>query len=98
MTSATFLFEYLNTEIVDENEQSSLFEQYGIAVDSNNSSGNIRRYVTRGCARLCGKSVGNMWFDERNLALTFRIKLVEDQPSPVTFTSRKRQKKERKNR
>jgi len=49
-----------------------------------------------GCARLCGKSVGNMWFDERNLALTFRIKLVEDQPPPVTFTSGKRQKKKRK--
>lgn len=77
-----------------ETNNSSPFEQRGVAADSNNSSGNIRRYVTRGYARRCGKSVGNMWFDERNLALTFRIKLVEDQPSPVTSTSEKGQKKE----
>jgi len=35
-----------------------------------------------------------MWFDERNLALTFRIKLVEGQPSPVTSTGGKKRKKE----
>lgn len=34
---------------------------------------------------------GNMWFDERNLPLTFRIKLAEDYPNRQL--SRRRQEK-----
>lgn len=39
-------------------------------------------------------SAGNMWFDERNLPLTFRIKLVKDYP----YAGKKKNKKRRKER
>lgn len=37
-------------------------------------------------------SAGNMWFDERNLPLTFRIKLVKDYP----YAEKKKRRKEKR--
>lgn len=43
-------------------------------------------------ARFRGMSAGNMWFDERNLPLTFRIKLVKDYP----YAEKKKRRKEKR--